>query len=132
MLNLKIGNRELKVAYAYEPTLKSRLLSRLAKMSTGMEEGNVEGIEDMLLFLPEMLLVGLQKEHEEYRYNIDTKDGYDECLSKAFALVGEYIDDDGNDAIELSNLLQEELMKNGFLKKMFEMEQAKVSNKKKK
>ena len=132
MLNLTIGGKELNVAFAYEPTLKSRLLSKLAKMSGNMEDGNVEGIEDMLLFLPEMLLVGLQKHHEVYRYDLDSKKGYEDKLNMAFALVGEYLDEEENDAIELSNLLQEELMKNGFLKKMFEMEQAKVSDKKKK
>lgn len=134
MLSLKIGEKELKVVYAYEPTLKSRLLSKLAKMDVGSEEADFEKFEDLLLFIPEMLLIGLYKEQEEYRYNLDTKEGYEDCVSKAFALVGEYLDDENNDAIELSNMLQEELMNNGFLKKMFENEIEKAqatSNKKK-
>ena len=133
MMTLKIGEKELKVVYAYEPTLKSRLLSKLAKMNGNSDDADFEKIEDMLLFIPEMLLVGLYKENEEYRYNLDTKEGFEESLGKAFDLVGEYLDDENNDAIELSNMLQEELMKNGFLKKMFEdeVQKAKGSNKKK-
>ena len=126
MLNLKIGNKDYNVAFAYEPTLKTRLLSRLARKTTEMEGGEVESIEDMLLFVPEILLVGLQRYHEEFRYDYDSKNGYEEKLNMAFALVGEYIDDGENDAIELSNLLQEELMKNGFLKKMFDEEMGKA------
>ena len=133
MLNLKFGNKELNVAFAYEPTLKSRLLSKLAKMTTNAEEQDFESVENMLLFLPEMLLIGLQKHHKEYAFNFDTKEGYEQRLEETFALISEYIDDEGNDAIELSNMLQEELMKNGFLKKMFEneLEKAENSNKKK-
>lgn len=137
MMTLKIGEKELKISFGYEPTLKSRLLSRLAKMSAQLGEngGDLEKVEDMLLFIPEVLLVGLQKEHEEYRYNLDTKEGYDEKLEKAFSLVAEYLDNGENDALELFNQLQEELMANGFLKKMFEKEmekaQAENSNKSK-
>lgn len=124
MLNLKIGEKELKITFGYEATLKSRLLSRMAKMSVtlGENEGDLEKVEDMLLFIPEVMLVGLQKNHEEYRYNLDTKEDYEEKKNMAFSLVAEYLDDGENDAIELFNQLQEEMMKNGFLKKMFENE----------
>ena len=132
MLHLTIGSKELNIKFGYEPTLKSRLLSRLANITLGMEDGNAEAIENMLLFVPEMLLIGLQAQHEEYRYNYDTKEGYEEKVNMAFELVEEYLSEVNNDAIELSNLLQEELMRNGFLKKMFETEAEKVSNKKRK
>lgn len=128
MMTLKIGEKELKISFSYEPTLKSRLLSRLAKMSTqlGENDGDLEKVEDMLLFIPEVVLIGLQKEHEEYRYNLDTKENYDEKLEKVFSLVAEYLDSGENDALELFNQLQEELTANGFLKKMFEKEMEKA------
>lgn len=138
MMTLNIGGKEIKITFGYEPTLKSRLLSRMAKMSAKMsaneeDEEHLEKVEDMLLFIPEVFLIGLQKEHEEYRYNLDTKEGYEEKKAEAFSLVAEYLDS-GNDAIELFNQLQEELTKNGFLKKMFEKEvekaQAEISDKK--
>ena len=135
-MTLKVGEKELRITFGYEATLKSRLLSRMAKMSVDMGEngGDLEKVEDMLLFIPEVVLVGLQKEHEEYKYNFDTKEDYEEKKNMAFSLVAEYLDNGENDAIELFNALQEEMTKNGFLKKMFENEVEKAqsnSNKKK-
>ena len=123
-MKLKVGENEFKITFGYEATLKSRLLSRMAKMSVTLaeNEGDLEKVEDMLLFIPEVVLVGLQKEHEEYKYNLDTKENYEEKKNMAFSLVAEYLDNGENDAIELFNELQEEMTKNGFLKKMFENE----------
>lgn len=124
MMTLNVGEKEFKITFGYEATLKSRLLSRMAKMSVniGENEGDLEKVEDMLLFIPEVVLVGLQKEHEEYRYNLDTKEDYEGKKNMAFSLVAEYLDNGENDAIQLFNELQEEMTKNGFLKKMFEKE----------
>jgi hypothetical protein len=92
------------------------------------KDGNMEMIEDMLLFIPEVLLIGLQKEHkEEYGYNLDTREGYEEKKGKVFALVAELLDNDEVDAIDLFNELQEEMTKNGFLRKMFEKEVEKAT-----
>ena len=135
-MTLKVGENEFKITFGYEETLKSRLLSRMAKMSVDMGEngGDLEKVEDMLLFIPEVVLVGLQKEHEEYRYNLDTKENYEEKKNMAFLLVAEYLDDGENDAIELFDALQEEMTRNGFLKKMFEneVEKAQANSDKKK
>ena len=132
MLNLKIGEKEYNIAFGYEATLKSRILSKLAKMSKQTEENkknkqmeeneNLERIEDMLLFIPDVLLVGLQKHHEEFRYNLDTKKDYEEKKNMTFSLIEDYIEGGDNDVVELFEKLQEELTQNGFLKKMFQKE----------
>ena len=132
MLNLKIGGKEYNIAFGYEATLKSRILSKLAEMSKQMEENKknkqmkenekLEEIEDMLLFVPDVLLIGLQKHHEEFRYNLDTKEDYDDKKNMTFSLIDDYIDDGDNDVVELFEKLQEELTQNGFLKKMFQKE----------
>lgn len=130
MMTLKIGEKELNVKFGYEATLKSRLLSQMAKMGVEMHDkgGDMEVIEDMLLFIPEVLLVGLQKEHKkEFGYNLDTKEGYEENKEKVFGLVAEYLDSGDVDAIDLFNELQEEMTRNGFLKKMFEREVEKAT-----
>lgn len=130
MMTLKIGEKELNVKFGYEATLKSRLLSKMAKMGVEMHDkgGDMEVIEDMLLFIPEVLLVGLQKEHKkEFGYNLDTKEGYEENKEKVFGLVAEYLDSGDVDAIDLFNELQEEMTRNGFLKKMFEREVEKAT-----
>lgn len=139
MLKIKVNDREYTIKFGYEPTLKSRLLSRVAKMTVNMKqdaEENLEQIENILLFVPEMVLVGLQKFHsDEFGYNLDTNDGYEEAKNKAFSLVGDYVDTGDVDITDFFTELQEELTANGFLKKMFEREvekaQAISDNKKK-
>lgn len=126
MMKIKVNEKEYTIKFGYEPTLKSRLLSRVAKMSVSMKENaqdNMEQIENMLLFIPEMVLVGLQKFHaDEFGYNLDTNDGYEEAKNKAFSLVGDYVDTGDVDITDFFTELQEELTANGFLKKMFEKE----------
>lgn len=139
MLTIKVNDKEYTIKFGYEPTLKSRLLSRVAKMTVNMKqdaEENLEQIENMLLFVPEMVLVGLQKFHsDEFGYNLDTNDGYEEAKNKVFSLVGDYVDTGDVDITDFFTELQEELTDNGFLKKMFEKEvekaQANSDNKKK-
>lgn len=124
-MKLKIGEKELNVKFGYEATLKTRLLSRMAKMAVEMQnaEGSLEKIEDMLLFIPEALVVGLQKEHsDEFGFNLDTKEGYEEKKNKVFNLVSELVDSGEVDCFELFTDIEQELTKNGFLKKMFEKE----------
>jgi hypothetical protein len=139
MMKIKVNEKEYTIKFGYEPTLKSRLLSRVAKMTVNMKqdaEENLEQIENMLLFVPEMVLVGLQKFHsDEFGYNMDTNDGYEEAKNKAFSLVGDYVDTGDVDITDFFTELEEELTSNGFLKKMFEKEvekaQANSDNKKK-
>lgn len=127
MLKINIGDKELKIKYAYEPTLKERLISRLIKVSDsmkGFEDGDFEKLEDLLLFLPELLLVGLQTYHsDEYGYDYDTKSGKGEQMEKMFKLIDEYFNQDGADFLKLFELLQGELLADGFLKSLFRREQ---------
>ena len=124
-MKLKIGEKELNVKFGYEATLKTRLLSRMAKMAVEMQnaEDDLEKIEDMLLFIPEALTIGLQKEHsDEFGFNLDTKEGYEEKKNKVFNLVSELVDSGEVDCFDLFTDIERELTKNGFLKKMFEKE----------
>lgn len=131
MLTLKIGEKELKVKYGYEATLKTRLLSRLAK-NEASEENGMESAERMLLFLPEFLLVGLQKFHsDEYSFNYEKGTGKDEQIEKMFSLIEDYIDNnEEEDAITLYNALSNELVENGFLKSQLQKEVSKAKEQK--
>lgn len=125
-MKLKIGEKELKIKFGYKPTLKERLISRIVKTSrtNGEDEiENMEKIEDLLLFLPEILLIGLQVHHKEYRYDYDTKEGKEEQLEKAFDLIDEYASSDDADLMKLFNDLQEEMKTDSFLASLFRQEE---------
>lgn len=131
-MTLKIGDKELKIKFAYTPVLKERLISKFMKLSGAAKgeraKGNeivddLERTENLLLYLPEILLIGLQKYHEEYRYDYDTKDGKKEQLEKMFDLIDDYGDEEDADFMKLFNDLQEELLSDSFLKSLFQGEQ---------
>ncbi len=126
-MTLKVGEKELNVKFGFEATLKTRLLSRMAKMEKE-KEGGMESMEDMMLFLPDVLLIGLQKFHsDEYGFNYENGEGKNEQLEKMFPLIEEYFDfNEKEDAITLYNGLTEEMLQNGFLKSQFQKELAKA------
>lgn len=127
-MKLKIGENEYSIKFGYKPTLKERIISKFVKFSnTHSTDGelDLEKVEDLLLFLPEAVLVGLQVHHKDFRYDYDTGEGKQEQLDKAFALVEEYMDGEEADAIGFFNQLQEALLQNSFLRSLFQKEQKK-------
>ena len=125
-MKIKIGKKELNIKYGYKPTLKERIVSkavRLGKVTDENGEMNMEKVEDLLMFLPEMLLVGLQVHHKEYRYDLNTGEGKEEQLDKAFALVDEYMSDENAEAMGLFNSLQDALLQDSFLASLFREDQ---------
>lgn len=127
-MKLKIGEKEYSIKFAYKPTLKERIISKFVKYANVTDTGgntDLGKFEDLLLFLPEAVLVGLQVHHEDFRYDYDTGEGKKEKLDKAFSLVEEYMDGDGADALGFFNQLQEALLQDSFLKSLFQGEQKK-------
>lgn len=127
-MKLKIGENEYSIKFGYKPTLKERIISKVVKMSntTGADGGtDLEKVEDLLLFLPELLLVGLQVHHEDFRYNYDTKEEKEEKLDKAFELVEQYMDSENADVMAFFDQLQEALLQDSFLRGLFQKEQKK-------
>lgn len=125
-MKININGKELSIKYGYKPTLKERIISKVVKLSkfVGNDgETDMEKVEDLLLFLPELLLVGLQVNHKEYRYDVDSGEGKEEQLGKAYALVEEYLESEDADVIEFFNRLQEALMEDSFLAGLFQKEQ---------
>lgn len=135
-MTLKIGEKELQVKFGFRATLKTRLLSRMAKLDVKQEESDgMENVENLMMLLPEFLLVGLQKFHsDEFGFDLDTNKGKEEQIEKVFDIIDDYLDaNEDTDAIELYNSLTQEMLNNGFLKKQFqeELEQAKKQAKEK-
>lgn len=133
MMTLKIGEKELKIKFGFEATLKTRLLSRMANLEKEKREG-VESMEDLMLFLPDVFLVGLQKFHsDEYGFNYETKEGKEEQIEKMFPLIEDYLDaNEEEDAITLYSKMTEEMLQNGFLKSQFQKELEKAEKTEKK
>ncbi|MCI8514116.1 MAG: hypothetical protein HFI93_05740 [Lachnospiraceae bacterium] len=132
-MKLKIGEKEFRIKFGYKPTLKSRIISRVVKMSNVTDENggaNMEKVEDLLMFLPEFLLVGLQVYHEEYRYDYDTEEGKAEQLDKAFSLVESYLEGEDADIMGFFNQLQEAMMEDSFLAGLFRTEKKKAEQEK--
>ena len=92
------------------------------------EDGEVsyEKIEDLMLFLPELLLVGLQVHHKDFRYDYDTKEGKQKQLDKALDLVEKYMESEDADIMEFFGKFQDALMEDSFLASLFRKEQEKV------
>ena len=123
---MNIAGKELNIKFGYKPTLKERIISRVLKMENiADEDGEVsyEKIEDLMLFLPELLLVGLQVHHKDFRYDYDTKEGKEKQLDKTLDLVEKYMDSEDADIMELFGKLEEALMQDSFLASLFRKEQ---------
>lgn len=123
---IKIKNKEYKIKFGYKPTLKERIISKVVRFSNITNENDLEKIEDLLLFLPELILVGLQVNHEDFRYNIDTGEGKEKQLEKSFNLIEDYLEEDNADILDLFVRLQEALTEDSFLSALFQKEQSSV------
>lgn len=128
-MKIEINGKEYNVKYGYKPTLKERVISKVVKLENIADKnGNVdmEKIEDLLLYLPELLLVGLQVHHKEFQYDIDTGAGKEKQLAKTFEIIEKYMESDNADILGLFNKLQEAMQQDSFLSQMFRKEQQKV------
>lgn len=75
-------------------------------------------MEKILLFVPEMLLVGLQKYHKnEYGYDPQNLEQKNARLEEMYGLLDDYFDGEDGDIQALFAVLQKELFDNGFLPK---------------
>uniref|UniRef100_UPI00403850BC hypothetical protein n=1 Tax=Roseburia inulinivorans TaxID=360807 RepID=UPI00403850BC len=80
MTKLKFGEKELQIKFGYEATVKSGIIKKVAKLDQ-MED--IEAVDEILLFLPELILVGAQKFHkEELGYNQENEVEKEDKLGK--------------------------------------------------
>ena len=68
MTKIKLGEKELNIKFGYEATLKSGIIAKIVQLDQ-IEDG-VESVNAVLMLLPELILVGVQKFHEkEFGYD---------------------------------------------------------------
>ena len=133
-MKININENEYNIKYGYKPTLKERVISKVVRLqSIADENGEIdfEKIEDLLLYMPELLLVGLQVHHEDFRYNYDTGEGKEEQLEKAFNIVEEYCNQEDADIMDLFNKLNGALEEDSFLSNMLQKERMELDKQKK-
>lgn len=127
-MKITIDGKEYSIKFGYKPTLKERILSKVTKLAKINDKDNADAIdpekvEDLLIFMPEFLLVGLQVNHEEFRYDYDTHEGKKEKLAMAESLVEKYFEE-GGDCSDLFDVLQGAMIEESFLAALFRKEQA--------
>ena len=133
MTKIKIGKKEYSVYFAMQPTVQSGIIGKLAKIES-IKEWSADNLGDFLEPLTELLLVGLQKFHkDEFGYNYLTGECKEEALSKAYDLMDQLGEDEGDYGYEdLFADLNAELLENGFFAKLFRQEQTTETKKSKK
>lgn len=131
-MKLKVNDKEYEIKYGYRATAESGLIKQLVSFSKEKEnEDDMDKTQDLLLWLPEFVLIGLQKFHkDEFGFDFKDEGEKEEKKDKVFDLLDDYFDNPDNDFMKLFLDLQNELMKNGFLSQMFQMEQNKIEEKK--
>ena len=119
-MKIKLNGKEYTVKFGYAPVVKNKIIPRLVGMEQQGE--GLEVIDNMLEFLPEFLLVGLQKFHaDEFGFDFDDKEAKEKQLVKVYDLLDNYLDpenEEGGDLQSLYNDLSAEMEKNSFLSKM--------------
>ena len=128
-MKMNIAGKEINIKFGYKPTLKERIISKVVRMSNITDENgeiDMEKVEDLLLFLPELLLVGMQVHHKDFRYDYDTKEGKQKQLEKSTDLVEKYMESEDADIMEFFGKFQDALMEDSFLANMFRKEKAKA------
>ena len=121
-MKFTVNDKEYTIKFGYKATVKSGIIKKLAQAESDKEnEDGFESVEGILLILPELLVVGLQVHHsDEFGYNIDTNEGYDEKVDKAFDLLDTWFDNKENSLINLYNDIENELLNDSFLSSLFQ------------
>lgn len=123
-MKIKLNGKEYTVKFGYAPVYKNKIIPRLVGM--GQQCEGLEAVDTMLGFLPEFLLVGLQKFHaDEFGFDFDDKEAKEKQLVKMYDLLDDYLDpenEEGGDIMSLYNDLSAEMEKNSFLSKMLARE----------
>lgn len=126
-----VNNKEYKIKFGYEATAKSGILKKMAVMESKVPETDEDAvgiIEDILITIAELLLVGLQKNYKsEFGFDYNDEASKDEAMAKVFDMIDDMSEEKEDfDIKDLYAELQQELISNGFLAGLLQKEQAKA------
>ena len=120
-MKITLGKTEYTIKFGYKAVVESKIIQKLVALETG-NTTELEAVDKILGFLPEFLLVGLQKFHKD-EFGFDNEDEKKDQLDKVFDLLDDYFEDEnGGDFKDLYQGLSKELEDNSFLSKLLQQE----------
>lgn len=101
MYALKVNGNTYKVAYSYRTLVSSDILDRIQDVLGDAEEGETvfSKMKEMLKFVPELLLYGLQKNHKE-QFGFETEEEKAAQLDRVYDLIDDYEDEHSTDEVD--------------------------------
>lgn len=126
-MKLIINEKEYNIKFGYEATVKNKILKRIAEVET--QQDGFDVLDGIMLLLPELLLVGLQRFHsDEFGFDAYNEAEKEQRMEQVFAMLDDYFDKEDADIKELYQSLTKELEENSFLSKLLKQEQSKAKN----
>lgn len=137
MITLKVKDKEYKLKFGYKSFKKSGILKEVVAMQSKAKdskeeseenesqeknvENQVELLEEVLELNSKLVLIALQKHHEEFRADYENEEEMNSLIDKVDDFMDDYMDEEDSMSImELFNKLVDELFNNGFLSKKSE------------
>lgn len=133
-MTITMNGKEYNIKFGNKAVARAGFISKLARIGAMQSDpedsaGALEGAEKMYLLMPQILLAGLQANHsDEFGYNLTTGKGRDEQLGKVEDMLDHFVDEKNGDFLKLQEDVTNEILHNGFLKKLFEEETAKAQD----
>lgn len=120
-MKITLNGKEYAIKFGYRAVVESKIIQKLVALENG-STAELEAVDKILGFLPEFLLVGLQKFHKD-EFGFTNEDEKNDQLDKVFDLLDDYFEDEnGGDFKELYQGLSKELEDNSFLSKLLNQE----------
>lgn len=120
-MKITLNGKEYTIKFGYKAVVESKIIQKLVTLETG-NTTELEAVDKILGFLPEFLLVGLQKFHKD-EFGFDNEGEKKDQLDKVFDLLDDYFEDEnGGDFKDLYQGLSKELEDNSFLSKLLKQE----------
>lgn len=133
-MTITMNGKEYNIKFGNKAVARAGFVSKLARIGAMQSDpedsaGALEGAEKMYLLMPQILLAGLQANHsDEFGYDLVTGEGRHEQLSKVEDMLNHFVDEENGDFLKLQEDVTNEILHNGFLKKLFEEETAKAQD----
>ncbi len=133
-MTITMNGKEYNIKFGNKAVARAGFISKLARIGAMQSDpedsaGALEGAEKMYLLMPQIILAGLQANHsDEFGYNLTTGKGRDEQLGKVEDMLDHFVDEENGDFLKLQEDVTNEILHNGFLKKLFEEETAKAQD----